>query len=1016
MMVEYTKNQKEAMKVQKGNFIVSASAGSGKTAVLTERVFEALRSKEAKLSELLVLTFTNLAASQMREKIREKITESGEDYSEILASLDAAHIQTFDSFALNIVQRYYYRLGLDKDFSFVDASVLGIQEKKIVNRLFEEYFDKKDERVLKLIEDYCVRDKDHLVDFIINISHKYDLKENKKQFLDTYFDHYFSKEKLEEDVYNYLKDIKDRIRRLRLAFELSSIASYEDYSSRFLGVVDRVLDTPKFEDIYSYLNSDEYKYPIARGLSLDDEEKAIIDSIKKEIKKIKDNLCFSSIDEMYEHYLETKGNVEILLEFVKKLDVEIEAFKAKHSVYTFNDVAKFALKIVSFPDINKELKNKFKYIMVDEYQDTSDLQETLLNKISNNNIYVVGDVKQSIYRFRNANCDLFLDKFNRYGKAEGGTRIELPDNFRSRQEVVDTVNDIFIPLLTPELSELDYKKEHLMLQGNKGYLKNSTNYQSEVITYETSEIYTNAEQEARLIAIDILTKIKERFMVHDFKKGEDRLFRYSDIAILTRTKVDFELYRRIFNEYKIPLFAQFDKSIRNNDLTLIFRNIIALLNEHEVKEKDIHYLHSFISVLRSFVFAYNDSKIADVVNNKDYPNHELYKLIDEIYSLNKNKSLKEIVASIIEKFDLYNKLPRIGNIVDNISLLENYYQIASNMDKMGYSLEDFKQYFDDLEELDIDSDYKPSEDVTNCVNLLTIHASKGLQFKLCYFAEVNKQFNEQDLSTKLIVDSKYGVLVPNVHHKKVDTVYRVIRNYEEKYENILEQLRLFYVALTRAEEKIVLLINTNPHNKAATEFSKVRRFYDFYMLSKVELPSYSIIIKDIDRNIDLKQKEFRKLIIKDPVNLSNEVVVNKHASKELDDDVDNELLLLGNKYHYYLELLDFSTLDTSFIKDELDKKRIDRFLANDLFKNMKDANVMHEYPFYDEEENVHGVIDLLVEHLDHIDIIDFKLSHVDDIQYEKQLNTYKRYISKISKKPIRMFVTGILSGDIKEVI
>ena len=1016
MAIKYTENQQAAMKVQKGNFIVSASAGSGKTAVLTERVFRALRSSEVKLSELLVLTFTNLAASQMREKIREKISESGEDCSEILASLDAAHIQTFDSFALNIVQKYYYRLGLDKDFSFVDASVLGIQEKKIVNRLFNEYFDKKDQRVLKLIEDYCVRDKDHLVDFIINISHKYDLKEDKKLFLDTYFEQHFSKEKFETDVYNYLNDIKDRIRRFRLEFESSSLAHYEEYSSRFLEIVDYVLDSPKFEDIYSYISSEDFKFPTTRGLTPTDEEKAIVDSIKKEIKKIKDNFPFSSIDEMYTHYLETKPNVEIILEFVKKLDTEIEVFKAKHSVYTFNDVAKFALKIVSIPEINKELKNKFKFIMVDEYQDTSDLQENLLNKISNNNIYVVGDVKQSIYRFRNANCDLFLDKFNKYGKGEGGTRIELPDNFRSRQEVVDTVNDIFIPLLTPELSGLDYKKEHLMLQGNKGYTETGTNYKSEVITYETSEIYTNAEQEARLIAIDILTKIKERFMVHDFKKGEDRLFRYSDIAILTRTKVDFELYRRIFNEYKIPLFAQFDKSMRNNDLTLIFRNIIALLNEHEVKEKDIHYLHSFISVLRSFVFAYNDSKIADVVNNKDYPNHELYKIIDEIYSLSKNKSLKEIVASIIEKFDLYNKLPRIGNIVDNISLLENYYQIASNMDKMGYSLEDFKQYFDDLEELDIGSDYKPSEDVSNCVNLLTIHASKGLQFKLCYFAEVNKQFNEQDLSTKLIVDSKYGVLVPNVHHKNVDTVYRVIRNYEEKYENILEQLRLFYVALTRAEEKIVLLINTNPHNKAATEFSKARRFYDFYMLSGVELPSYSIIIKDIDRNIDLKQKEFRKLIIKDPVSLSNEVVVNKHASKELDDDVDNELLLLGNKYHYYLELVDFSTLDTSFIEDELDRKRITRFLSNDLFKNMKDANVMHEYPFYDEEENVHGVIDLLVEHLDHIDIVDFKLSHVDDIQYEKQLNTYKRYISKITKKPIRMYVTGILSGDIKEVI
>ena len=127
------------------------------------------------------------------------------------------------------------------------------------------------------------------------------------------------------------------------------------------------------------------------------------------------------------------------------------------------------------------------------------------------------------------------------------------------------------------------------------------------------------------------------------------------------------------------------------------------------------------------------------------------------------------------------------------------------------------------------------------------------------------------------------------------------------------------------------------------------------------------------------------------------------------------MLLLGNKYHYYFELVDFNTLDTSFIKDKNDKNRIDRFLNHGLFKDMKDANIMHEYPFFDEEENVHGVIDLLVEHSDHIDIIDFKLSHVDDLAYEKQLGAYQRYISKLTSKIINTYVTGILSGDIKKI-
>ena len=337
------------------------------------------------------------------------------------------------------------------------------------------------------------------------------------------------------------------------------------------------------------------------------------------------------------------------------------------------------------------------------------------------------------------------------------------------------------------------------------------------------------------------------------------------------------------------------------------------------------------------------------------------------------------------------------------------------MDHMGYTLEDFKQYFDDLEEFDIDPEYSPNDDIEDCVTLLSIHASKGLQFKICYLAELYKKFNETVLNKSFLVDSTYGIDVPNVNHKSTKTLLHTIIAEKEKNELLKEQLRLFYVALTRAEEKLILLVNPMYRKTSVQDFGQCSSFLDFLFLSKANFDSYSFEISPVKRTIKEKEREIKQVSFFESISMNNELVEDKHASKELDVDIDEELLRLGNKYHYYLELIDFNNIDASFIKDENDKKRIDKFLANSLFKGLKNVNVMHEYPFYDEKNNVHGVIDLMIEKEDSIDIIDFKLSHVDDASYDKQVRTYKNYISQLTDKKINTYVTGILSNDIRKV-
>ena len=1011
-----TKAQELAMNAREGNYLVSASAGSGKTFVLTERVFNVIL-EGTKLDELLILTFTNLAAAEMRDRIRDKlIKRGGEDDLKIAASLDAANIQTYDAFALNLVKKYGYAININKDISTVDATLLELEERKIVEKTFLEKYEANDEAFFNLINDYCLKNSDNLKDFIINVYHKVLLQENKDEYLASYVSSYFSKERIERDVLNYVDEIKQRINKLK-----QIVYNFENsvYVDAVFNIFDKVINTKNYEDFYYELKENEENiYPKNSGeTKLKDCPFGLENykAVKDEFDSYKDEFVFPSLNEIVEHYFGTKSNVEVIIDIVKKLDKEINAFKARYNVYSFNDIFAFASQIVSLPEINKEIKNKFKYIMIDEYQDTSDLQEKFINKIANNNVYVVGDVKQSIYRFRNANCDIFLNKFDQYGKGNGGKRIELPDNFRSRKEVVDAVNQIFSPLMNKVDTGLDYQNEHLMIHGNKSYISKGENYSAQILDYEIGDKYVKNEHEARLIATDIAKKINDKYQVYDKELNALRDIEYKDFAIILATKTDFSLYQKIFNEYQIPLFANYNKSIRENDLTMTFENLISLLYLYSINDcSSSKFTHSFISVIRSFLFEIKDPAIADLVNQKNFKDFEAYKLIEKTYLETKNESLKVKVSTLIKNFSIYSKLIKIGEISSNTSLLEYYYSIASQMDAMGYSLEDFKLYFDELKEFEIDPEYTPTDDVSNCVKLLSIHASKGLQFKVCYFAQLYKRFNTDSIKGKLLVDSIYGIEVPNVYNKNLSSFYHNLIVSKEKRELLLEQLRLFYVALTRAEEKIIILHDINDRKNPIVKFSQITHLYDFVFLANPPFEHLNEEIEMIKKEI-VENKDIPTISFLEEVNLSNEVIENKHASKELDDDVDEELLLIGNKYHYYLELIDFNNIDTSFIKDELDKRRIDKFLSNPLFKNMKDANIMHEYPFYDEIENVHGVIDLLVEHSDHIDIIDFKLSHVDDVAYEKQLGTYQKYISKITNKKINTYVTGILSGDIKQI-
>lgn len=1014
----FTKDQKQAIDARSGNYVVSASAGAGKTAVLTERVFNLIK-EGSKLSELLILTFTNLAASQMRDRIRQKLVATNEaKFIEIAASLDAANIQTYDAFALNLVKKYHDRLNLPENVGLVDSSLFKIEKNKIINRIFTEGYENEDKDILKLVDEFCYRSTDEIKSFIVSLSDEFELIKNKSDYLNNYENIYLNDNFINKLVDEFLHNIRSKFTEI-----IKRVKTFEntEYIDANLPILEKLANFKCYEELQELL--------VVQNLGVDsrgkkslkgyEDDKNYHDYIGAFLKTLKEQIVYKNKENIVKQYLGTKDNIITILSIIKKLDDETNSFKFKYSSYSFIDIFKFAMKLTDIEDVKNEIKNRFKYIMIDEYQDTSDLQEEFISAISNNNVYVVGDIKQSIYRFRNANCQIFLDKYNKYAKKDGGELINLQENFRSRSEVIDTVNRLFGEIMNLKSSDLDYKNSHKMIAGNKSFItEKDSNYETELISYRGEDLNdyggSKHEFEAKIIATDIKKKVLNKYKIYDQNTRCLRDCKYSDFAILISVKTNFTIYQKVFNDYGIPLFANYEKTIRDNDLTYAFQNIVKLIAMSNGSYTNKNYKHCFISVMRSFITNDNDEDVEIVATSNKFSRSSLFAILEKTIAEVKGKSLKEHLIIIAKNFNIYKSLINVGDVSNGISILEYYFNIASQMDKMGYSIDDLVMYFDDLDKFDIEPSFVGNDDVEDAVKLLTIHASKGLQFKICYFPDLDHHFNFDSLKGKFLYSKKYGISVPNVYSDEVFSLTKNLIVEDEKIELIKEETRLAYVAFTRPEEKIILVGDLNKRSKPVQDFYKCRSFMDFFNFYDLSFNETHYEILKFEK-LHKKKEILKNIEIKPTPKMSDEVIEISHASKQLDDSTNSELLRIGNKYHYYLEILDFSSKDVSFIKNEKDRKIIAKFVLNSIFGNAKEAKILHEYPFFDEKNNVNGVIDLLLIYSDHIDIVDFKLSHVDDELYVEQVKKYKNYISQLSTLPIHTYITGILSGDIKKV-
>ena len=1015
----FTKDQEKAITTTGCNIIVSAGAGSGKTAVLTERTIRKLKNG-TNINRLLILTFTNAAAGEMKTRIRESIKESG--LKDQLDFIDSSYITTFDSFALSVVKKYHTYLSIPLNISIMDSSIEDLKSKEILDYIFEKSY--QDKNFDKLIYDFCIKTDDNIKKIVRQLSDKLSLLQNKKEYLENYVSSHYSDEYINDKIDEYINliiKIKENIntyyKELKARVDNKFIESYN---------IEPLLESNTYNEIK--LNLEKIGSP-RKNKNCDEDFKIYKDSITNILKDLKNLTRFKNLDEIKKSIFKTEPYINAIIKIILEYDEIFSKYKNENNIYTFQDIALMAIKIIKEnPKIQEELKSSFDEIMIDEYQDTSDIQEEFINLISNNNVYMVGDIKQSIYRFRHANPYIFQKKYEEYSKNNGGIKIDLLKNFRSRPEVLNNINLIFNLIMDDTLGDADYKKSHQMNFGNIDYIesfKTNQNSDMEILTYDKKEIenYTTDEIEAFTTAYDIKKKIESQYLIVDKEKKTLRPCKYSDFAIIMDRGGSFNLYKKIFEYVGIPI-----EQIQNEKLTigeeiLVIKNLINLIIKVNLNEIDDDFKYLYTSISRSFIFKTSDEEIFDIVKSGDFYNSEIYKKCKKINIF--EISNLDLLNQIIDEFDIYEKIITTNNIKDTMIRLDYLKDLSINLSSIGLTPIEFAKYLNDMIE-NGKIEYSLNASESNTVKILNIHKSKGLEYSICYFTGLSKKSNDEDKKIKFTIDQNYNIVAPYFDDGIKQTIYKDLLLKEYERQNISEKIRLFYVALTRVREKIIIIC---PLDKTKDGYdslvpSNIRLNYNkiIDMLESI-IPVLKPYIKDIDFNYvkltrdfeNIKNINYKKNTKK--VNTKIKYVENNIKYEKLNQSkfsknsnklitkAEYENMKKGTQLHYLFYIEDFKNTNNPYILNFLSK----------IDKNYINCYKEYEFIYYDDNTLKHGFIDLMLEYDNHIDIIDYKTKNIDDENYIKQLNGYKKYVESKVKKTVNIYLYSIAEERLEKL-
>lgn len=1021
--MQWTEEQQKVIDTRNRNILVSAAAGSGKTAVLVERIISMITEGENPLDidRLLIVTFTNAAAAEMRERIGDAIEKKLSEMPDNLhlqkqvTLVHSAQITTIHSFCLNVIRNHFNTIDLDPSFRIAEDAELTLLKSDTVNDLLERYYEEGSEDFLKFIECFTSGKTDEAAQELIlrlyEFSRSYPwpeewLLEKQKTFLVENME-----EMMESDwmkaLISYLESIaEDLLLRCR---EAISICEEADGPSAYLSALQS--DEAQLKSLTGLKTYEDYgkllrEFTFARlsgkkeeGVSEDKKNrvKAIRDEIKKMISDLVKNYFFQEPEEMFQDMRAMAEPVEVLIRLCKDFSFEYAKRKSDKNIVDFNDLEHFALqilvqkkdgKIVPTPAAD-ELSEHFAEIMIDEYQDSNLVQETILNSISkerygNPNLFMVGDVKQSIYRFRLARPEIFMEKYDTYSLDDGKyQRIDLHKNFRSRAVVLNSINFIFEQIMIKHLGGISYDEKVALYPGaDFGEETEGISEDTEVllVSVEPSEglneekvkeavdneeliesEYTAREIEAKAIAKRIKELVDPVMGLKVFDKKE-KIYRracYGDIVILLRTMSGWsEVFADTLAAEGIPAHAQTQSGYFS---TLEIRTVLNLLRIIDNPRQDI----PLTAILKSPIVGLTNDELARIrIPRRRILMYEaLLEYIEEntddlaakleqfkqklnyYRSLVHHTSIHELIIKVLEDTGYYNFITAMPSGEKRRANVDMLVKRAIRFESSSYSgLFHFVRYMEKLHKYDVDfGEAKVAGESGNTVRIMSIHKSKGLEFPIVFVAGLGKNFNNQDARSSLLIHPDLGIGIDyidtNLRIKAPTLVKKVIQK-ELILENLGEELRVLYVALTRAKEKLILTGGVKDTNKLLLKWSDVcrqkSRTLTFYQLSSAAtyldwiVPSLMRYrgMEDILKELSIRQDDHNPIY-----NASTNISIKVYSYEEA---AENEYLAQIDKITNKEDLADWN------MEEVYDEE----------YRNAIKAYMEYEYP-YQRETKIH---------------------------------------------------------------
>lgn len=1076
MVVNWTNEQKQAIEDRGHNLLVSASAGSGKTTVMIERIFRLIREDHIPITNFLILTFTKASASDMKKKLSEKLEEFSDDdfIASQIENMATADISNLHSFCSRIISTYFYEVNIDPAYKIIDEGEAAFLREKALKLLFEEKEKTGDEEFFTLFEIFQKkRSNKNLKDIIVRFNNFLNTNLDSDKFLiDTTESAYSLDLKNNScakiiNTYVSLQAREDAEEAENFAKECEDLGA-DKLAEHFYQIADK-FKSIKISNSYIANAKNTNEIAFDRTPTVPKELKFLSEKIKKLKKQLKENVenykkNFVSDDEEFlkEGLIQARKYLESLKTLTAEFDQKYSKLKLEANGLDFNDLEKYALQILQNSAINSAVKEKYKYVFVDEYQDINSVQEKIISLVSGkNNRFMVGDVKQSIYRFRLCNPDIFLEKFEEYKNSnEDSKLIKLNCNFRSDKKILKFVDSIFSKRMTENFGGLDYEKDSQFVPGENNadgeksvnllFIDTETEKQDEelargVYSVKNHVLVETIEQKK---AIAEATVVKEKILELVSPENPNHM-KFSDIAVLVSTRnASTKKFAETLISYGIPVSKDDKNDLMSKPHILELVNYVKFL----VQPNDDYVT---FKALKSSMFNFSNKELAKI--RLCCPKSRFFECLQNTSKI-EDEDLRNKVLEFLEKTENYRKLskvicvkPLLKKIIEdydleNINLLkEDGEDINDDISLFLGSLpavkaSEYSRNYSDTE-LEIEG-----ESGGDAVKMMTIHKSKGIEFKAVFVINLSNNFNFQSTYGSILMNKDLGIGLDYFDLKtrtESPTIAISAIRIIEKRKLVEEQQRVLYVGLTRAKEKLFVVCSKNASEISSTFGSRHRAFIEWFerdISNELEGKHNDLInfeaskIDDLllQEKFDKKQLLLTKSDAKEPnwyeYGYSSSLGIPAKSSiskiirlqEERDEDEEEKVIYKsgsssakrGTIYHKIFEKLDFfdeenasNQLDKIISSEfsEEDRQMIDKNIVLDvlklpLFSELESADkIIKEREFFAEIPSgkilgyegtsesviIQGVFDLLAVKGDNMILVDYKTGKIDDEKLKK---------------------------------